>query len=380
MNDLLGGHIQILFDLLARRACRRSRPARCARSPMRERRGRAACPTCRPWPSRACRASSATSWFGLVAPSHIPDATQGPADRRGRQGAQVARHQRRACTISAPSRAPPSARISPRSWMPKPRSGARSCASPAPRPSERTHSRTEHDGKPTRRNPDSVHARPARRDDRDRADAGRPRPRLRRQPTGQPTCCWRRMAEGESADVAILVDAAIDALTRRGTIAAGSRRDLARSGVGIAVAAGAAKPDIGTVEAFRQRHAGGALDRLFEKRRERTSFRGAHRAARHCRRGHPQGQGAGRRGGRARGQRRGRDRGAADQRAQAGRRHRHRGLAAGRVAEADRVLGRRLRGKRRSRRGRRPDRGARDARTSRLSCATRGWSRSASVV
>jgi molybdate transport system substrate-binding protein len=60
-----------------------------------------------------------------------------------------------------------------------------------------------------------------------------------------------RMAEGESADVAILVDAAIDALTRRGTIAAGSRRDLARSGVGIAVAAGAARPDIGTVEAFR---------------------------------------------------------------------------------------------------------------------------------
>ncbi|HEX4554786.1 MAG TPA: substrate-binding domain-containing protein [Xanthobacteraceae bacterium] len=60
-----------------------------------------------------------------------------------------------------------------------------------------------------------------------------------------------RMAEGESADVAILVDAAIDALTRQGTIAAGSPRDLARSGVGIAVKAGAAKPDIGTIEAFR---------------------------------------------------------------------------------------------------------------------------------
>ena len=61
-----------------------------------------------------------------------------------------------------------------------------------------------------------------------------------------------RMAEGESADVAILVDAAIDALTRRGTITAGSRRDLARSGVGVAVAVGAARPDIGTVEAFRR--------------------------------------------------------------------------------------------------------------------------------
>jgi len=61
-----------------------------------------------------------------------------------------------------------------------------------------------------------------------------------------------RMAEGESADVAILVDAAIEALIRRGTIAAGSRRDLARSGVGIAVKVGAPRPDIGTVDAFRR--------------------------------------------------------------------------------------------------------------------------------
>ena len=60
-----------------------------------------------------------------------------------------------------------------------------------------------------------------------------------------------RMAAGESADVAILVDAAIETLMRQGTIAAGSRRDLARSGIGIAVAAGAVRPDIGTVDAFR---------------------------------------------------------------------------------------------------------------------------------
>ncbi len=60
-----------------------------------------------------------------------------------------------------------------------------------------------------------------------------------------------RMAAGESADVAIMIDAAIDDLTRQGKIAAGSRRDLARSGIGIAVKAGAPKPDIATVEAFR---------------------------------------------------------------------------------------------------------------------------------
>jgi molybdate transport system substrate-binding protein len=60
------------------------------------------------------------------------------------------------------------------------------------------------------------------------------------------------MAEGKSADVAILVDAAIGELVRQGRIVAGSRRDLARSAIGIAVAAGAPKPDIGTVAAFRQ--------------------------------------------------------------------------------------------------------------------------------
>jgi len=61
-----------------------------------------------------------------------------------------------------------------------------------------------------------------------------------------------RIAGGESADVAILIDAAIDDLTRQGQIAAGSRRDLARSGIGIAVAAGAPRPDIRTVDAFRR--------------------------------------------------------------------------------------------------------------------------------
>jgi molybdate transport system substrate-binding protein len=61
-----------------------------------------------------------------------------------------------------------------------------------------------------------------------------------------------RITAGEAADVAILTDAAIEALAQRGTIAPGSRRDLARSGIGIAVKAGAAKPDIRTVESFKQ--------------------------------------------------------------------------------------------------------------------------------
>ncbi len=62
----------------------------------------------------------------------------------------------------------------------------------------------------------------------------------------------QRMAGGEAADVAILIDTAIDELTAKSIMVAGSRRDLARSAVGLAVRAGAPKPDIGSAEAFKQ--------------------------------------------------------------------------------------------------------------------------------
>jgi molybdate transport system substrate-binding protein len=61
-----------------------------------------------------------------------------------------------------------------------------------------------------------------------------------------------RITGGETADVAILTDTAIEGLVGRGTLAAGSRRDLALSAIGIAVKAGAAKPDIRTTESFKQ--------------------------------------------------------------------------------------------------------------------------------
>lgn len=57
---------------------------------------------------------------------------------------------------------------------------------------------------------------------------------------------------GETADLVILNAPAIDELTKQGRIAAASRRTLARCGVGIAVRAGAPKPDISSVEAFRR--------------------------------------------------------------------------------------------------------------------------------
>ena len=54
----------------------------------------------------------------------------------------------------------------------------------------------------------------------------------------------------EAADVAILTAAAIDELTRTEILSADGRVDLARSVVGVAVRAGAPKPDIGSPEAF----------------------------------------------------------------------------------------------------------------------------------
>jgi molybdate transport system substrate-binding protein len=61
-----------------------------------------------------------------------------------------------------------------------------------------------------------------------------------------------RIARGETADLAILGGSAIADLERAGKIAAGSTRVVASCGVGIAVKAGAPKPDIGTVEAFKR--------------------------------------------------------------------------------------------------------------------------------
>ncbi len=60
------------------------------------------------------------------------------------------------------------------------------------------------------------------------------------------------IAEGATADVAIITRAAIDQLTAEGKIVAGSAKDVAQSGIGIAVRAGAPKPDISTVAAFKQ--------------------------------------------------------------------------------------------------------------------------------
>ena len=60
-----------------------------------------------------------------------------------------------------------------------------------------------------------------------------------------------RLRAGEAADIAILTAQGIDDLIAEGIIKPGTRTDIARSFVGVAVKAGAPKPDITTVEQFK---------------------------------------------------------------------------------------------------------------------------------
>src|SRR5437870_9728913 len=62
----------------------------------------------------------------------------------------------------------------------------------------------------------------------------------------------RRVQDGEPFDFVVLAADAIDRLATAGRIDPGSRIDLARSGVAIAVAAGAPRPDVGNELALRQ--------------------------------------------------------------------------------------------------------------------------------
>src|SRR5207253_3552290 len=61
----------------------------------------------------------------------------------------------------------------------------------------------------------------------------------------------RRVSDGEAFDFVVLAADAIERLASDGNIVAGSRTDLARSGVAIAVAAGAPRPDISSEAAIR---------------------------------------------------------------------------------------------------------------------------------
>jgi molybdate transport system substrate-binding protein len=62
----------------------------------------------------------------------------------------------------------------------------------------------------------------------------------------------RKIEAGETFDVAILNPPVLDDLIRQGKVVAGTRADIGRAGLGVAVRAGAQKPDIGSVDAFRR--------------------------------------------------------------------------------------------------------------------------------
>jgi len=67
-----------------------------------------------------------------------------------------------------------------------------------------------------------------------------------------PSAIPSRLARGEPVDVVIMVGEALDDLAKRGTLAVSARVDLAHSRIGLAVRAGAPRPDIGSADAFRR--------------------------------------------------------------------------------------------------------------------------------
>lgn len=62
----------------------------------------------------------------------------------------------------------------------------------------------------------------------------------------------KRIEGGEAFDVVVVSPGAIDDLIKKGKVAEGTRQTLARVGIGVMVRAGAPKPDISSVEAFKK--------------------------------------------------------------------------------------------------------------------------------
>ena len=67
-----------------------------------------------------------------------------------------------------------------------------------------------------------------------------------------PPAFARRAQAGEQFDILISGSAPVEEWTKAGRIIAETRKDIARSGIGACVRAGARKPDIGSVEAFKR--------------------------------------------------------------------------------------------------------------------------------
>src|SRR5262249_51512560 len=62
----------------------------------------------------------------------------------------------------------------------------------------------------------------------------------------------KRLADGESDDMITMSAPSIDAQIKAGKVVAGSRVDIAKSGVGVGIPKGASKPDISTTDALKK--------------------------------------------------------------------------------------------------------------------------------
>ncbi len=62
----------------------------------------------------------------------------------------------------------------------------------------------------------------------------------------------KRLSDGEAYDLLIMSRQSIDELAQTGKVVPGSRTDIAKSGVGVAVGKGKPKPDISSVDALRK--------------------------------------------------------------------------------------------------------------------------------
>jgi molybdate transport system substrate-binding protein len=62
----------------------------------------------------------------------------------------------------------------------------------------------------------------------------------------------KQIIDGTSFDVVIVAAPVIDELSEQGKLVKGSRKDIARTGIGVAFKTGAAKPDISSTEAFKK--------------------------------------------------------------------------------------------------------------------------------
>lgn len=62
----------------------------------------------------------------------------------------------------------------------------------------------------------------------------------------------KRAAAGEAGDVVVVTAVGLDELVKQGKVAPGSRRDVGKVGVGVAVRAGGPVPNISTPDAFKQ--------------------------------------------------------------------------------------------------------------------------------